>query len=254
LKPHPCRPAARRDEERALFDRLAADRDAHVRDELIERYLPLARSLALRFRHSPEPLEDLIQIASLALVRAIDRFDPSRGYAFAGYAVPTINGALLHHLRDGASVLRLPREMQERISQLDRTTARLAQQLDRTPLISEVAVAMDTSEDRVRDAVRARGARNALSFDGLGGFDHDGTRLEPRVGALDAGYEHAEARAMLDALLVNLTPRAREVLRLRYSHDMTQAQIAAVLGISQMQTSRILRDAIERLRHLARQR
>jgi RNA polymerase sigma-B factor len=243
----------RRDEDRALFDRLAADRDARARDELIERYLPLARSLARRCQHSPEPLDDLIQIASLALVRAIDRFDPSRGYVFSAYAVPTINGALLHHFRDRASALRLPRAMQERVSDLDRTTARLTQELERTPLLSEIAVAMDCSEERVREVLRARGARNALSFDGLGGVDQDGATREPPLGALDAGYEHAEARAVLDPLLVYLTPRAREVLRLRYSDDMTQAQIAAAIGISQMQTSRILRDAIERLRLLARQ-
>ncbi len=237
-------------DDRALFARLEAG-DPHARAALVERFMPLARSLARRYESSGEPLEDLVQVASLALVKAVDRFDSSRGHAFSSFAVPTIVGELKRHFRDRTWAVRPPRELQELILRVDRVSVRLSQELDRAPTVSELAEAAGTDEEQILEALQARSGRGALSLHAPSSQDIDAATLEDSIGGDDDGFEHAEARAMLDGLCVGLPKRAREVLRMRFEEDLTQAEIGERLGVSQMQVSRIIRQTIARLHHVA---
>jgi RNA polymerase sigma-B factor len=239
--------------ERALFEQYAQRRDPFTRGALVERFLPLARSLARRYEHPSEPLDDLVQVASLALVKAIDRFDPSRGYAFTSFAVPTIVGELKRHFRDRTWAVRPPRELQELSLRLDRAASMLAQKIDRAPTVSELARTVGTNEEHVVEALQARAGRSALSLQAPGPEEDCGPTLEDEIGGDDDGYARAESRAMLDRLMTLLPARDREVLRLRFGADMTQAEIGALLGVSQMQVSRIIRQGIGRLREIADQ-
>ena len=236
--------------DRALFKRLDAG-DPHARDALVERFMPLARSLARRYESSGEPLEDLVQVASLALVKAIDRFDSSRGHAFTSFAVPTIVGELKRHFRDRTWAVRPPRELQELIMRLDRASTRLAQELDRAPTISELAEASGTTEEHILEALQARSGRGTLSLHATHSPEPDAATLEDSLGADDDGFEQAESRALLDGLCVGLPPRSRQVLRMRFEEDLTQAEIGERLGVSQMQVSRIIRQTISQLHAVA---
>jgi RNA polymerase sigma-B factor len=248
-----CPAGSRALRERALFERHAQRRDPPTRGALVERFLPLARSLARRYEHPGEPLDDLFQVASLALVMAIDRYDPDRGYAFTSFAVPTIVGELKRHLRDRTWVVRPPRELQELTLRLDRATRTLAQTLDRAPTVRELARTVGTDEEHVVEALQARAGRSALSMQAPGLEEDRGPALEDELGGEDDGYARAESRAMLDRLMTLLPARDRDVLRLRFGADLTQAEIAALLGVSPMQVSRIIRQGIARMREIADQ-
>jgi RNA polymerase sigma-B factor len=233
--------------DRVLFKRRDhGDRDA--RDALIERFLPLARSIARRYEHSGEPLEDLVQVASLALVNAVDRYDPTRGYAFTSYAVPTIAGELKRYFRDRTWAVRPPRDLQERVLCVEAAARDLAARCDRVPTVPELAAAIGCGDEEILNALYARRARGALSLDApAAGQDDHGEMLQDTLGSGDDGYAQAEYRAELERLLRIVAPRTRVVLRLRYERDLTQAEIGALLGVSQMQVSRIIRGAIDRL-------
>jgi RNA polymerase sigma-B factor len=238
--------------ERALWDRHAELGEPWTRGALVERFLPLARSIARRYENLGEPIEDLNQVASLALIHAVDRFDTSRGYAFTSFAVPTIVGELKRHFRDRSWAVRPPRSLQELSLRVDRATRSLTQQLDRPPTVPELARVLDRDEEHVLEALRARVARNALSLQAPRGAEV-GHALEDEFGREDDGYLRAEARALLERLMTMLPARDREVIRLRFGADMTQAEISDALGISQMQVSRILRKAIDRLSEIVHQ-
>lgn len=245
------KPRARND--RQLFARRDAG-DPRSRDDLVEEFLPLAQSMARRYAHSGEPLEDLVQVASLALVKAIDRFDPARGVAFSSFAVPTILGELKRHFRDRSWTVRPPRDLQELSLRVDRAATRLSQQLDRAPTVAELAEALGTTDEHVLEALQARGARGALSFDApAGGRDSEHVALEDVLGASDDGFALAETRVVVDGLLAGLSQRNREILRMRFEDDLTQAEIGEVFGVSQMQISRIIRQSLEQLRHFAQE-
>ncbi len=248
---HSHSPPARQRGDAVLLERRAAG-DPRAREELIERFLPLARSIARRYEHSGEPLEDLVQVASMALVKAVDRYDASRGHAFSSYAVPTIAGELKRHFRDRSWTVRPPRDLQELTIKVERAGGELWQRLDRAPTVAELAQAVGRDEEQVLDALYARMARGRLSLDGHTG-DEDQPALQDRLGTFDAGFAQAESRATLDALLATIAPRDREVIRLRFEEDMTQAEIGELLGVSQMQVSRILRQTLHRLRYVADQ-
>jgi RNA polymerase sigma-B factor len=235
-----------------LFARRAAG-DPRARDELIERFMPLARSLARRYEQSSEPLDDLVQVAAMGLVKAVDRYEPGRGCAFSSYAVPTIVGELKRHFRDRTWSVRPPRALQELTLRVDQAAARLAQELDRPPTVSELAAAVGSSDEAVMEALQARTARGALSLQAPVGSRDEQSELQDTLGGSDDGFARAETRVMLDSLLTGLTPRARTVLRLRFEQDLTQAEIGALLGVSQMQISRIIRQALGQLRHIADQ-
>ncbi|MEY2514332.1 MAG: polymerase sigma-B factor [bacterium] len=235
--------------DRELFKRLADGADAGARDALVERYLPLARSLALRYQRSAEPLDDLMQVASLGLVKAIDGFDCSREIAFSSYAVPTILGEIKRHFRDRTWAVRVPRGLQEMSARVDRAVAELSENMHRQPSVAEIALQLGAEEEEVLEALQAGNAYRSVSFETpRGGGDDEAATLADAVGVDEPGFDRAEQRATLATLLEAISPREREVLRLRFEEDLTQAQIGELVGVSQMQVSRIIRQAIARLR------
>jgi len=241
--------ARRSGEDRALFAR-SQDGDARARAQLVERFLPLARSLALRYRRSGgESLDDLIQVASLGLVKAIDRYDPQSGNAFSSYAVPTIVGEIKRHFRDRTWSVRPPRGLQELTVRIERVVDELAEQLHRQPSVAEIATATGAADEDVLEALQVRGARRSLSLDmpRATANDPNDTTLGDSIGVNDGEFERAEDRATLARVLRMLTAREREILRMRFEQDMTQAQIGAAVGVSQMQISRIIRQTLARL-------
>jgi RNA polymerase sigma-B factor len=239
-----------RDDQR-LFRAWLNSGDTNARTALIERFMPLARSLARRYQRSGEPLEDLVQVASVALVKAIDRYDPSRGYAFSSFAVPTIAGELKRYFRDHSWTVRPPRDLQEVTLRVETALTRLTQQLDRSPTTHELAASAGLDDEQVLEALQARRGRSAVSLQAPQGDPGDAMTLGDTIGAEDPDLERAEQRVALDDLLKTVPARAREMVRLRFEEDMTQAEIGAIFGVSQMQVSRILRQTIEQLRQVA---
>jgi RNA polymerase sigma-B factor len=236
-------------DERALFMRLATTGDERDRELLIERFLPLARSLAARYRRSGEPFDDLLQVASLGLIKAIDRFDLERKIPFSSYAVPTILGEIKRHFRDRTWAVNVPHDLQELSLRVDRAVGQLAEKKHRQPSVAEIAAAVSASEEDVLEALQARGAYRARSFDTpVGGAEEDTETLADRIGVDEHGFDHAEGRATFAALLGIVTSRESEVLRMRFEQDMTQAEIGEIIGASQMHVSRIIRQALERIR------
>jgi RNA polymerase sigma-B factor len=244
---------ARIREDRDLFERYLQDGDPQARDRLVERFLPLARQLARRYQRAEEPFDDLVQVASIGLIKAIDRFDPTREVAFSSYAVPTILGELKRHFRDKTWSVRVPRDLQELALRVDRVVASLSRELHRSPSISEIAHAAESTEEQVLEALEAAAAYRATSLHAPRGNDDEaGDTLGDAMGREEQGFSLAEDRATLDRLLGSITPREREVLRLRFEEDLTQAEIGERIGVSQMQISRIIRQSLGRLRAAAR--
>jgi RNA polymerase sigma-B factor len=208
------------------------------RERAVRRYLPLARALAARYRHSDEPLEDLVQVACIGLLKAIDRFDPERGTAFASFAVPTILGELRRHFRDHTWAVRVPRDRQELYLRIERVRVELGSTLGRPPTVAELAKHLGAGEERVLQALELGRVCRAEP-------------LETAAPVVDDGFERAEDRAMLDELLRVLTPHEAQVVRLRFHEDLTQDAIAARLGINQMKVSRTLHRSLARLREAA---
>jgi len=241
-----------RNEERLLFERLRADRSAENRERAFRRYLPLARSLAARYRSSGEPLDDLQQVAGIGLLNAIDRFDPARGTAFSSFAVPTILGELKRHFRDRTWSVRVPRDLQELALKVDRAVGELNRSMRRAPSVAEIAQAVGANEEQVLEALEAGAAYRASSLHApRAGDDEAGETVGDALGDDDVGFGLAEDRATLSRLLRTIGPREREVLRLRFVEDLTQAEIGERIGVSQMQISRIIRQSLARLRSVA---
>ncbi len=240
--------AARAAEDRRLLERYHRHGDADAREQVVQRFLPLARQLARRYAGAGEPLEDLIQVASLGLVKAVDRFDPSRAVAFSSFAVPTILGELKRHFRDKGWSVRVPRDLQELALRLDRTSEELSRELGRAPTTAEVAGRLTVSEEEVLEAREAAHAYRAVSLDRPRTDDDEGgPAVQDAMGGDDPGFRRAEDAATVDQLLQVLAPREREVLRLRFSEDLTQQEIGDRIGVSQMHVSRLIRQAISRL-------
>jgi RNA polymerase sigma-B factor len=237
----------RRRRDRELFLRLKRDGDQRAREELVERFMGLARQVALRYQRQSEPLEDVLQVASLGLLKAIDRFDPDRGIAFSSFAVPTMLGEVKRHFRDRSWSVRPPRDLQELTLRVDRAIGELSGRLGHSPGVAEVAAHVGVSDEEVLEALEAGRARGAASLSAPRG-DDEGTTLGDTLGQDEEGFGLAEHRATLAALLDELTPRERKVLELRFSGDLTQAEIGEIIGVSQMQVSRIIRGALARLR------
>lgn len=242
---------ARRLRERKLFARYRSRDDLAARDELVERFLPLATRLAQRYHRGAEPLDDLVQVASVGLLKAIDRFDPERGTAFSSFAVPTIAGELKRHFRDKGWALKVPRDLQELTQRVGRTTERLVHELGRTPSVAEIADTLGITSEQVLEAREAATAFAAESLDRPAGDDPDASPVGDTLGADEPGYVQAEQSATLETMMRVLTDREREVLRLRFAEDLTQSEIGHRLGLSQMHISRLLRQAVTRLRETA---
>jgi RNA polymerase sigma-B factor len=217
---------------------------------VVGRFLPLARQLAAGYAHANESFDDLYQVACLGLVNAVDRFDSTRGIAFSSYAVPTILGELKRHLRDKTWSVRVPRDLQELGLRVERASERLTAELGRAPTVDEIADAVGAVREAVLEARGALGAYHAGSLeDSRSGRDGDDPVLSV-LGCDEAGYDRVEQRVLLDSMLGCLTRRERDVVRLRFEHDLTQMKIAEEIGISQMQVSRILRRSLDQLRQI----
>jgi RNA polymerase sigma-B factor len=233
--------------DRSLFERYLDERDPVDRQVLIERFLPLARQLAGRYQRAAEPFDDLFQVACLGLIKAIDRFDLEREIAFSSYAVPTILGELKRYFRDRTWSVRVPRGLQELTLKVDRAVTDLTLTLQRAPTVGEIAASVAAQEAEVLEALHASGAYRAVSLDAPRGGDDCDDTLGDTLSVDDDRFEHAEDRATLARLARRITPREREVLRLRFAEDLTQAEIGERIGRSQMQVSRIIRQALARL-------
>ena len=240
--------------DRRLFRRFSDEHDPVDREAIVERFLPLARQLAARYQRPEEPFDDVFQVACFGLIKAVDRFDADRGVAFSSYAVPTIMGEIKRHFRDRTWAVRVPRDLQELALRVDRVVGELTRELGRAPTVEEVATSIDAEPEDVLEAMQASTAYRATSLETprAGGDGEPGDTLGDTVGTTDDGFAMAEQRAVLHALMRSLTPREREVVRLRFEEDLTQAAIGERIGVSQMQVSRVLRQALARLRALAR--
>jgi RNA polymerase sigma-B factor len=239
--------------DEARMRRYGATQAPEDREWLVERYLPLARHVAARYRGGSEPIEDLEQVASLALVKAIDRFDPSRGTSFSSYAVPTISGELRRHFRDHTWALRVPRDLQELAVKVGKAEGRLQLELGRAPTATELADHLDCSVEELLEARDAAGANRMSSLDApVTSDDAEGASLADILGTDDERLEQVERTLAVDSALESLDARGREILRLRFHEELTQAAIGERVGLSQMHVSRLIRQALETLRAAAR--
>lgn len=232
-----------------LLEDYHRDRDPRVRAILVERHLPFARKLALRYRHTSEPIEDLVQVASLGLLGAIDRYEPERGPRFASFATPTILGELKRHFRDKTWAVRVPRDLQERAQALSRATERRQQDLGRPPTIPELAQALGWSVEEVLEAHEVARSYEATSLDAPIESHEDelSVGLVDLLGRTEDGFELAESRDEIMREWLRLSDLERRVVSLRLSSELTQREIGERVGCSQMQVSRILRRSLARL-------
>ncbi len=245
--------ADRMHEQRRLFIRFCATRDPADRDAIVERFLPLARRLAARYGRGDEPYDDVFQVACFGLIKAVDRFDIHRDVAFSSFAVPTITGEIRRHYRDRTWTIHVPRDLQELALRVERAVDEMTGEHGRRPSVTTVARAVGATEEDVLEALEAASARRATSLDvPLAHDDEASETVGDAYGVAEDGYQRAEQRATLETLLRCLTAREREVLRLRFEEDLTQAEIGERVGLSQMQISRVLRQAIDRVRTVAR--
>lgn len=229
-------------------------RDERARTALVKRFMPLARSLARRYERSSEPFDDLLQVAALGLVKAIDRFDPDRGNAFVSFAVPTILGELRRYFRDSCWDVHVPRGTQERTLKLEEAERRISADQGRPPTVGQLAQYLEIDSEQVLDAMAAAQAYGALSLDAPRPTKtgEAASTYADTLGALDDGYELVDYGVTITRALKHLPPRERLVLKLRFAEDLTQSEIAERIGVSQMQVSRLLRRAVEQVRILAR--
>ncbi|MFN2609163.1 MAG: RNA polymerase sigma factor SigF [Acidimicrobiales bacterium] len=239
--------AQERDDLKRKFRDYARTHDPALRDELITAHIGLAEYLARRFTNRGEPLDDLVQVASLGLLKAVDRFDPDRGLEFSTYATPTIVGELKRHFRDKGWAVRVPRRVQELHLRLASVVSTLSQQLGRSPTIGEIAQAASASEEDVLEAIEAGHAYRFTSLDAPSGSDDEGT-LASQLGSEDQALVDSEHRVALSPLIARFPHREQMILHLRFFEGLTQSEIAARLGISQMHVSRLLARSLAQLR------
>jgi RNA polymerase sigma-B factor len=243
--------AAGRQVARGLFDRFAAlppdDADRQrVRERLVEMHLPLVEYLARRFAGRGEPLDDLIQVGTIGLIKAVDRFDTERGVEFSTYATPTVVGEIKRHFRDKGWTIRVPRRLQELRATLTSATADLTQTLGRSPTVAELAAHLKLGEEEVLEGLESANAYTAVSLEA--GDGEGGLSVADTLGEYDESLEGVEYRESIKPLVDALPPRERRILMLRFFGNLTQSQIAAKLGISQMHVSRLLARTLAQLR------
>jgi RNA polymerase sigma-B factor len=232
--------------EESLLREYSRTHSGAVRDQLVSRFMPLARSLAMRYRGGTEPVDDLVQVASLGLVKAIEGFEPTRGKPFTAYAVPTMLGELRRHFRDNVWSVHLPRSLQERTLAIEQETGKLTEELGRSPTVGEIATRLELDEDEVVEALHADQARRTVSLDvPMRRDNEDSAPAIESVSDEEGGYDRVEAQAA--SACADLDERELEVLRMRFEENMTQYEIGRRLGVSQMQISRIMRRALKKL-------
>ena len=238
-----------RESDKVLLRRYHEDGDLKAREQLIEQYMSLVRSLARRYNYRGEQLDDLIQIGAIGLIKAIDRFDLSRGVELTTYATPNIIGEIKRHFRDRGWAVRVPRGLQELNVQLSRLIESMSVELGRSPTIAELAEAAGVEEESVLEAIESGRAYSSLSLSS-GGTNEEGEELDllESLGEIEHEYEVSEDRAVLAPGFKALDPRERTILHLRFFEGLTQSQIADQIGISQMHVSRLIRRAVEKMR------
>ena len=238
-------------DDKILLRRYHEDGDLHAREQLIEQYMSLVRSLARRYSYRGEQLEDLVQIGAIGLINAIDRFDIDRGVELTTYATPNIIGEIKRHFRDKGWAVRVPRGLQELNVQLSRIVEQLTVQLGRSPTIPELAAAAGAQEEQVLEALESGRAYSALSLSSTTSSDGEET-LDPleSIGTEEHQYEVSEDRAVLAPGFKALAERERWILQLRFFDGLTQSQIAQQVGISQMHVSRLIRRSLEKIREV----
>jgi RNA polymerase sigma-B factor len=236
-------------DEARLWRSFATDRDPAIREELVRRNMAFAKRLALRYRDASESFDDLLQVANLGLLNAVDRFDPERGIPFTAFASPTILGELKRHFHDRVWTLRVPRGLHDRMAEVEKAIAELTKRLQRSPSVGEIAERLGVEQTDVLEAMEAGHNRRTLSLDRPPGSENsEDSPPTEWIGSEDESFELVESRLALKAALPYLDERERLVLRLRFAEDMTQSQIAERIGHSQMHVSRILRRALIRIR------
>jgi RNA polymerase sigma-B factor len=237
----------------ALFAELSTEALAdaersRVRDELVQLHLPLVEHFARRFLNRGEPFDDLLQVGTIGLIKAVDRFDLERGVEFSTYATPTIVGEIKRHFRDRGWAIRVPRRLQELRISISSATAELTQDLGRSPTVSELAAKVGVSDEEIIEGLESSNAYSTLSLDAPDAGTDSALSMVDVIGGDDEALEHVENRETIKPLLESLDPRERHILTLRFFRGMTQSQIAAEIGISQMHVSRLLTRTLARLR------
>jgi RNA polymerase sigma-B factor len=236
-----------------LFLRWQREADPAAREALVQRFMPLTRSLARRYNRSSEPFEDLLQVASVGLLKALDRFDPERGHSFPSFAVPTILGEMRRYFRDCGWSIHVPRGDQERALKVRNAQETLTNERGHAPTVNQLAVYLELDTEQVIDALQANQAYEALSLDApRPGAEDEAMTFGDSMGQEDERYELVELDATIVAALKHVPARERTMLHMRFVEDLTQTEIAARIGISQMQVSRLLRRSLDQLRALTR--
>ena len=231
-----------------LFRRYKEEGDRDAREKLVMSHLNLVRFLANKFKNRGEPIDDLMQVGYLGLLKAIDGFDPSRGLEFTTYATPTILGEIKRHFRDKGWSVRVPRRLQELSAKVNQATDVLTVQLQRSPKIEEVAEYLDASVDEVLEAMESSSAYSSVPLEGTGSSESDDApSIIDRYASDDADLELTDDRIMIEDALDDLSPREREVIELRFKEGLTQIEMAERLGISQVQVSRLLRRTLKKI-------
>lgn len=242
------KPAWDKDRTRELFRRYKEEGDEEAREQLIVSHVNLVRYIAAKFKNRGEPLDDLIQVGTIGLIKAIDRFDPSRGLEFTTYATPTIMGEIKRHFRDKGWTIRVPRRLQELSAKVNTVTDELTTELQRSPSIDEIAARLGTTPDEVLEAMESSSAYSSVPLEGQGGTDEDDApAVIDRYASVDNDLEASDDRMILEDVISEFPEADQQAIRMRYLDGMTQVEIAKKLGISQVQVSRMLRRALRRI-------
>jgi RNA polymerase sigma-B factor len=232
---------------RELFRRYKEDGDEAARDELVVSHLNLVRFLSAKFKNRGEPLDDLIQVGTIGLIKAIDRFDPERGLEFTTYATPTIMGELKRHFRDKGWSVRVPRRLQELSAKVNQTTDELTKELQRSPSTEEVATRLGVTVDEVLEAMESSSAYSSVSLEGPATDDDDAPAIIDHYASVDQDLAASDDRMVVEDTVRNFSPREQEIVRMRFEDGLTQVEIAKRLGVSQVQVSRLLRRTLKKL-------
>lgn len=237
-----------KEKTRELFRRFKEEGDMDAREKLVMSHLNLVRFIASKFKNRGEPIDDLIQVGYLGLLKAIDRFDPSRGLEFTTFATPTIMGEIKRHFRDKGWSVRVPRRLQELSAKVNQATDTLTSQLQRSPTIAEIADYLDATVDEVLEAMESSSAYSSVSLEAPSGADDDDTpSVIDRYATEDSDLAFTDDRIIIEEALANFSPRERDVIEMRFLKGMTQIEIAEKLGISQVQVSRLLRRTLKKI-------
>lgn len=237
-----------KEKTRELFRRFKEEGDMDAREKLVMSHLNLVRFIANKFKNRGEPIDDLIQVGYLGLLKAIDRFDPSRGLEFTTFATPTIMGEIKRHFRDKGWSVRVPRRLQELSAKVNQATDTLTSQLQRSPTIAEIADYLDATVDEVLEAMESSSAYSSVSLEAPSGADDDDTpSVIDRYATEDSDLAFTDDRIIIEEALASFSPRERDVIEMRFLKGMTQIEIAEKLGISQVQVSRLLRRTLKKV-------